>query len=221
MLQLRKEIEDSITRLAQMARAVGIHLVVATQRPSTDIITGIIKTNFPTRIAFAVASKVDSRVILDDNGAEKLLGRGDMLLLTSTSSRLKRIHGAFVSQPEISRVVKFLKSQRKPDYNNEIIQQPAKAEAPGESDVDESDPMYLEAVKLVLTTRIGSATFLQRRLKIGYAKAARLLDLMEQRQLIGPTQGAKPREILIPKDQTEQFLQNLEATDAFIPPEGD
>jgi len=162
MMQLRKEIEDSIARLAQMARAVGIHLVIATQRPSTDIITGIIKANFPARIAFAVASKVDSRVILDDNGAEKLLGRGDMLMLTSTSSRLRRLHGSFISSPEISRVVKFLKAQKRPDYNEAFVTVQIKAETASDGDVDESDPMFKEAVRTALTTKIASATFLQR-----------------------------------------------------------
>ena len=219
MLQLRKEVEDSITRLAQMARAVGIHLVMATQRPSTDIITGLIKTNFPTRIAFHVADKVNSRVILDDNGAEKLLGNGDMLLLTSSSGRLKRLHGAFVSQPEISRVVKFLRQQARPDFIQEVVQQPIKSDAPGEAEVGEDDPVWIEAVRTVLSTRVASATFLQRKLRIGYAKAARLLDLMEQKGLIGPTQGAKPREILLSKDDAKALIRNLDATDSFIPPE--
>jgi S-DNA-T family DNA segregation ATPase FtsK/SpoIIIE len=219
MMQLRKEIEDSIARLAQMARAVGIHLVMATQRPSTDIITGIIKANFPTRIAFAVVSKVDSRVILDDNGAEKLLGRGDMLMLTSTSSRLRRLHGSFVSSPEISRVVKFLKAQKRPDYIEAVVALQTKAEASPEGEADESDPLFGEAVRTVLTTKIASATFLQRKLRVGYAKASRLLDVMEQKGWIGPTQGAKPREILLSKEETERLLAQLENGGFDAPPD--
>ncbi len=208
MFSTRKEAENPIVRLAQMARAVGIHLVLATQRPSVDVITGLIKGNFPARIALRVADRINSRIIIDDNGAEKLLGQGDMLFLYSQSSRLKRLHGAYVSPQEVERVVKFLKSQGSPNYIEKILTTPISTQGAPESDVDEeNDPLYQEALKIVLIERIPSATYLQRRLKIGFAKAGRFLDIMEKKGIVGPSKGAKPREILIPPEKVKDYLK--------------
>ena len=198
-----QEVEQSIARLAQMARAVGIHLILATQRPSTDIITGTIKNNFPSRIALRVPSKVDSRIIIDTAGAEKLLGSGDMLFMPPNYPRLIRLHGAFISEMEISRLVKYLREQGKPEYNTKIIKEPEKVYREG---FTEKDELYEKAVELVLSTGQASASYLQRKLKLGYARAARLIDMMEEEGIVGPPEGSKPREILIDKDY---FLRKL------------
>jgi DNA segregation ATPase FtsK/SpoIIIE, S-DNA-T family len=200
MMTAPREVEESITRLAQMARAVGIHLILATQRPSVDVITGLIKANFPARISFRVASKVDSRTILDSNGAEQLLGRGDMLFLPPGSSRLMRVHGPLVTEEEVARVVDFLKKQGKPAYNESILQSPEeRAEFDGdvEGDVDE---LYDEAVKMVVEMGKASTSVLQRRLRIGYGRAASLLDAMERDGIIGPPDGTKPRALLVNRE---------------------
>src|SRR5216683_271386 len=191
-------VEESITRLAQMARAVGIHLVLATQRPSVDVITGLIKANFPARISFRVATKVDSRTILDANGAEALLGRGDMLFLPPGTSRLIRVHGAFVTEAEINRVVDFWKEQARPEYDQTfLIAPPAEeAEAEAEDSASDQDPMYEEALRVVLEMGQASTSTLQRRLRLGYGRAARILDMMHRDGIIGPPDGSKPREVL-------------------------
>lgn len=194
-----QEVEGPIVRLAQMSRAVGLHLVVATQRPSVDVITGLIKANIPARIAFAVASQTDSRTILDQQGAEKLLGRGDMLFSSADMSAPKRIQDAFVSENEISRVVEFIKSKYEPaEYNPSVIERPASGTVlTGGGGMDEdSDPLLPEAKEEIIRAGKASASLLQRRLKVGYARAARLLDLLEVEGFIGPGDGAKPREIL-------------------------
>jgi S-DNA-T family DNA segregation ATPase FtsK/SpoIIIE len=198
-------VEESITRLAQMARAVGIHLVLATQRPSVDVITGLIKANFPARVSFRVATKVDSRTILDANGAEALLGKGDMLYLPSGSARVHRLHAAFVTEKEIAAVVEFWKAQGTAEYIQEFLA-PPKGEreagsdgAGGETGADgeaEDDPMYGDAVKLVVEFGKASTSLLQRRLRIGYGRAAHLIDLMEQDGIVGAADGPKPREVL-------------------------
>jgi S-DNA-T family DNA segregation ATPase FtsK/SpoIIIE len=190
-----REVEAAIVRIAQMARAVGIHLVLATQRPSVDVITGLIKANIPGRIAFAVASQTDSRTILDQSGAEKLLGRGDMLFTCAELAKPKRLQGAFVSTTEIERVVSFLRRKGEPDYNMAVTEI-TKAGTVFD-DVDETDPMLEEAIHLVLESGKASTSFLQRRLRLGYARAARIIDLMEQAGVVGPGAGAKPREILV------------------------
>ena len=192
-----QEVDFAISRLAQLARAVGIHLVLATQRPSTDIITGTIKNNFPSRVAFRVPSKIDSRVILDENGAEKLLGMGDMLFIPPNYPRLIRLHCSYVSIPEVRRLVNFVKKQGEPEYDERIVDVLQRTgEAPwGES--GEKDEMFDEAVKLILHTGQASASYLQRRLKLGYARASRLIDQMEQEGILGPSEGSKPREILV------------------------
>jgi S-DNA-T family DNA segregation ATPase FtsK/SpoIIIE len=200
MMTAPREVEESITRLAQMARAVGIHLILATQRPSVDVITGLIKANFPARISFRVASKVDSRTILDSNGAEQLLGRGDMLFLPPGSSKLMRVHGPLVTEEEVSRVVEFLKQQGKPDYNQSILASPEERADFGESD-DEVDELYDEAVKIVMDMGKASTSVLQRRLRIGYGRAASLLDAMERDGIIGPPDGTKPRAVLVNRDE--------------------
>jgi S-DNA-T family DNA segregation ATPase FtsK/SpoIIIE len=188
-----REVEESIARLAQMARAAGIHLIVATQRPSVDVLTGIIKVNFPARISFKVTSRVDSRTILDAIGAESLLGSGDMLFLPPGTSKLKRIHGAYISELEIKRVVNFLRKYKTPEYNEEIMKW-------GESDFnedEEQDEKYKEAVEIVLQTGQASISLIQRRLKIGFNRAARMIEMMEKEGIVGPQEGGKPREVLL------------------------
>jgi len=196
-----QEVEGSIVRLAQMARAVGIHLVVATQRPSVDVITGLIKANITSRIAFAVATSTDSRTIIDTSGAEKLLGRGDMLYTTAELSKPKRIQGTYVNDDEINRVVEYLKERtaEEPEYRTDIIERPKSVGPSGETYDDSEDELLPEARNLVVAAGKASASLLQRRLKVGYARAARLLDLMETQGVIGPGEGAKPRSILVKK----------------------
>jgi len=198
-------VEESITRLAQMARAVGIHLVLATQRPSVDVITGLIKANFPARVSFRVATKVDSRTILDANGAEALLGKGDMLYLPSGSARVHRLHAPFVTEKEIAAVVEFWKAQGLAEYQQQFLEAPKGEREPGAegsggdagADGDaEDDPMYGDAVKLVVEFGKASTSLLQRRLRIGYGRAAHLIDLMEQDGIVGAADGPKPREVL-------------------------
>jgi len=205
-------VEESITRLAQMARAVGIHLILATQRPSVDVITGLIKANFPARISFRVASKVDSRTILDANGAESLLGRGDMLYLPAGSSRLHRIHGPLVTEDEIVSLCDFWRSQAKAVYNKKLLETPkeeANVEAAGEGGDDVDDELYQEAVRVVCEMGRASTSTLQRRLRIGYGRAARLIDIMEKDGIVGPADGTKPREVLKKKDWMREFDESL------------
>ena len=190
------EVEGLIIRLAQMSRAVGIHLILATQRPSVDVITGLIKANIPTRIAFAVASQIDSRTILDQAGAEKLLGCGDMLFYSASISKPKRIQGVFVSEKEVRLVTDFLKSEGNPEYNEEVLAQPANR-MKGHIDVQGADDeLFKEAADVVIKSGKASASLLQRRLRIGYARAARLIDLLEEQGIVGPADGARPREVL-------------------------
>jgi S-DNA-T family DNA segregation ATPase FtsK/SpoIIIE len=192
-------VEESITRLAQMARAVGIHLILATQRPSVDVITGLIKANIPTRISFRLATKVDSRTILDTNGAEALLGRGDMLFLPPGTSRLMRLHAPYVSEKETAAVVAFWKDQGEAEYVQEFLESPKDERTGVESsndDPEENDPLFDDAVRLVFEFGKASTSLLQRRLRIGYGRAAHLIDLMERDGLVGPADGSRPRELL-------------------------
>jgi S-DNA-T family DNA segregation ATPase FtsK/SpoIIIE len=200
MMVASKDVEDSVTRLAQKARAVGVHLIIATQRPSVDVITGVIKANLPSRISFQVASKIDSRTILDAQGAEKLLGNGDMLFLPPGTARVRRIHGAYVSEHEINDIVDFVKkNQGEPKFLEEITK--LADEKSGSDGLDYlDDPKYDDAVRVVLTTGQASASYLQRRLKLGYSRAARLIEIMEANGVVGPSQGSKPREILVRSD---------------------
>lgn len=207
MMISSREVEESISRLAAMARAVGIHLILATQRPSVDVITGVIKANFPCRVAFKVATKVDSRTIIDANGAEQLLGNGDMLFIPPGSSRLTRIHGAYVSEKEAQQIVEHLRKQGRPMYNDSVLSY-------GEEELDESgspiedqveDSLYKDAVRVVVSDGRASTSLLQRRLSIGYGRAAKLVDMMHKNGLVGPAEGSKPRDVLVGLD----FLERL------------
>jgi DNA segregation ATPase FtsK/SpoIIIE, S-DNA-T family len=189
------EVQNSLVRLAQIARAVGIHLIVATQRPSVDVVTGLLKANFPTRIAFQVASKVDSRTVLDGNGAEQLLGKGDMIFVPPGASRQVRVHGSWVADNEVKAICEFLRKQGSAVY--EKVEMPTADVEGGGGDGEDRDDIYWDAVNLVIAQRAASISFLQRRLGLGYPKAARFIDMMEQDRIIGPGQGAKPREILV------------------------
>ncbi len=210
MMIARSEVETSIARLAQMARAVGIHLVLATQRPSVDIITGVIKANIPCRMAFRVSSKVDSRTIIDSNGAEALLGQGDMLFLPPASSRLVRVHGSFASEAEINRIIDFIKKQAEPDYNEEVtLSEQETMEADGYA--GEQDELFDQALAIVTDMGRASTSVLQRRLSIGYGRAAKILDSMERQGFIGPTEGSKPRKVLqAAQEFRERIGQRLE-----------
>ncbi len=194
MMVSARDVEASLTRLAQMARAAGIHLLLATQRPSVDVLTGVIKANFPTRVSFQVSSKTDSRTILDANGAEHLLGMGDMLLLPPGTSRLVRVHGAFITENEIARVVEFWRKQGKPVYDQSILK--PKEETAG-ADADGYDEMYDQAVAVVAESRQASISMLQRRLRVGYNRAARMIEKMEQEGVVGPADGSKPRDVYV------------------------
>jgi len=209
-------VEESITRLAQMARAVGIHLVLATQRPSVDVITGLIKANFPARVSFRVATKVDSRTILDANGAEALLGKGDMLYLPSGSARVHRLHAPFVTEKEIAAVVEFWKAQGLAEYQQKFLEAPKDEPAigtndggPAEEGEGEDDPLYHDAVKLVVEFGKASTSLLQRRLRIGYGRAAHLIDLMEQDGIVGAADGPKPREVLKRPDWISEIEESM------------
>ena len=206
MMVASNEVEESIARLAQMARAVGIHLILATQRPSVDVITGLIKANLPTRIAFRVASKIDSRTILDGNGAEQLLGRGDMLLLPPASSRYVRIHGPYISEQESARLASFLRKQGKPAYDLTIT---AEDKPTAEGIEMEKDDLYDEAARIIVSSGQASISYLQRRLRIGFSRAARLVDMMEMEGLVSPAAGGKAREVLVDKGYFEEVDAQL------------
>jgi S-DNA-T family DNA segregation ATPase FtsK/SpoIIIE len=200
MMVSSHEVEESITRLAQMARAVGIHLILATQRPSVDVLTGLIKANFPSRISFRVAARVDSRTILDSIGAEHLLGRGDMLFLPPGSARLIRIHGAYVTEHEIARLTSWLRKTAKPTYDDSVGR-PEKSSDTAE--VIEKDELFDEAARFVVQSGQASTSMLQRRFRIGFSRAGRLVDMMERDGIIGPADGAKSREVLVAPDYYE------------------
>lgn len=209
MLVAGKEVEDSIMRITQMARAAGIHLIIATQRPSTDVITGLIKANIPSRISFAVSSQIDSRTILDMGGAEKLLGKGDMLFLPMGESQPERIQGAFVSEEEIQRVVDYTVSQQKASYNPnftdlDTVDQEIKQNTISGDKEEYDDPLYNDIVQFVIESGKASASLLQRRFKLGYNRAARIIDLLEERGIVGPQNGSKPREVLVKLESNEE-----------------
>jgi S-DNA-T family DNA segregation ATPase FtsK/SpoIIIE len=201
MMVAARDVEALIVRIAQKARAVGIHLVLATQRPSVDVITGLIKANIPARIAFTVASQVDSRTILDQIGAEKLLGQGDMLMKTATMPKPKRIQGAWVMDSEVNKITDHLRMQSAPQYNDEIVSQPVHLNGKGgvvmDFDHEGGDDMFRDAVRVVVESRKASTSLLQRKLRVGYARAARIMEEMEEQGIIGPADGARPREVLI------------------------
>ena len=197
MLVAANEVEDSLTRLAQTARAAGIHLIVATQRPSVDVLTGLIKANFPARISYQVRSRIDSRTILDSMGADKLLGNGDMLFLPPGASTMHRVHGPFVSDREIHRIVDFLKQQQQPIYDDHILEMSNEEPENFDDIQDVADDYYDKAVEFVVKSRQASISSIQRRFRIGYNRAARIVEMMEKQGIVGPPDGIKPREILI------------------------
>lgn len=200
MMVASKEIETALIRLAQMARAAGIHMIIATQRPSVDVLTGIIKANFPTRIAFKVSSKVDSRTILDSNGAEKLLGKGDMLFIPPGVATIRRIHGAYISEDELEKIIEYVKSSGEPDYLDEIIEVEETSFSDvfntGDDEIDGDDAKYVEAVKLVREKKQASISMVQRHLRIGFNRAARMIEQMEKDGIVSPADGAKPRKVI-------------------------
>jgi len=209
MMTTGHEAEEAIARLAQKARAVGIHLVLATQRPSVDILTGTIKANFPARIGFRVASRIDSRTILDASGAERLLGQGDMLFRLPGSSRLQRVHGAYVSEEEDLRIVRWLQTQAKAEYDKSVLEdQPDPSSENGGGTTESfnpNDPVYRDAVRLVVQSGQASTSYLQRRMKLGYSRAARIIDQMQEDGIVGPPDGSKPRQILVETDYLERM----------------
>jgi len=203
MMIVGKKVEELIARLAQKARASGIHLILATQRPSVDVITGLIKANIPTRIAFQVSSKVDSRTILDQMGAEQLLGYGDMLYLPPGTGFPRRVHGAFVDDQEVNRVTDYLRQTGEPDYVSDVLEEPSESAGGFAGDTNgsgdgESDPLYDQAVRIVTETRKASISSVQRRLKIGYNRAARMIEEMEAAGIVGPLESNGAREVLAP-----------------------
>ena len=208
MMVASNEVEESICRLAQMARAVGIHLILATQRPSVDVITGLIKANMPSRISFRVSSKIDSRTILDSNGAEQLLGKGDMLFLPPASSRCIRLHGPYISEQESARLASFLRKQGKPVFDETITAEADEKTGPGGLDFDK-DELYDEAARIVVSSGQASISYLQRRLRIGFSRAARLVDMMEAEGLVSPGTGGKPREVLVDRGYFEEVDAQL------------
>jgi len=204
MLVASKEVEDSIMRITQMARAAGIHLIIATQRPSTDVITGVVKANIPSRISFAVSSSIDSRTILDMTGAEKLLGKGDMLFLPMGESSPERIQGAYISDDEIKRIIDYTVAQQIAEYDEALMNltvsdgNKSASQKEDEMQVEEyDDPLYNEIVEFVISAGKVSASLLQRKYRLGYNRAARIVDLLEERGIIGPSNGSKPREVLV------------------------
>lgn len=209
MMVAAREVEESITRLAQMARAVGIHLVLATQRPSVDVITGLIKANFPSRISFRVSSKVDSRTIIDTNGAEGLLGQGDMLFLGPGTSRLVRVHGAYVDEKEVKRICDFIRKQANPAYDEKIVMNERESDGAGGGDFAK-DEKYDDALRIIIKAQKASTSLLQRNLRIGYGRAASIIDMMEREGIVGSEDGTKPRQVLVKPDFLERLDQMRE-----------
>jgi S-DNA-T family DNA segregation ATPase FtsK/SpoIIIE len=214
MMVAGKEVEVSIVRIAQMARAVGIHLVIATQRPSVNVITGVIKANVPSRLAFSVASQTDSRVIIDGSGAEKLVGMGDMLVVTAKEPRAQRIQGSWVRESEVHAVVDWVKSQREAEYKDKEVLEAAAAAAAvrAEEEDDEDAALVRQAMELIVRSQLGSTSMLQRKLRIGFARAGRVMDILEIRGIVGPSEGSKAREVLITVEELEDMMQSESAS---------
>jgi DNA segregation ATPase FtsK/SpoIIIE, S-DNA-T family len=215
------DVEDSIIRIAQKARAVGIHLVLATQSPRVDVITGMIKANVPSRIAFAVSSQTDSRVILDQNGAEALLGMGDMLFSPVGSSRLQRIQGAYIDEPQIEAITGAWRDQGEPELREDLLEaveeQPAQEDSPPDEFDPDEDPLLEDAIRLVAEMQTASTSMLQRRLRLGYTRAGRLIDMLERRGVISGYEGSKPRQVLVTEADVPRVLESLAASPAKVP----